>query len=246
MDQVDLFHAEPASNSLKVLQAIHEKGVPFTSHYINLTKFEQHDPAFLAINPAGQVPALLHRGRVLTESTVINEYIDAVFDGPQLRPADEYDRAQMRIWTKYVDEVFRPALSFLAWHRVIPGMVASLSAEEFEAKLARIPLREKRGKWRLAASGGFAAHDLETWRFQLEDTARRIETALANGDWLVGNAFSLADIAVFAMALSMPKTYPEFANITATPRMLDWLQRMRARPGVAAALAMPNHSNLPG
>ncbi len=244
MDQVDLFHAEPGSNSLKVLQAIHEKGVPFTSHYINLTKFEQHDPAYLAINPAGQVPALCHKGRILTESTVINEYIDAVFDGTPLRPSDEFERAQMRIWTKYVDEVFRPALSFLAWHRVIPGMVASLSPEEFEAKLGRIPLREKRDKWRLAASGGFAEHYLATWRFQLEDTARRIEAALAEGDWLVGQAFSLADIAVFAMAISMPRTYSEFVNATATPRMLDWLERMAARPGVAAALAMPNHSGL--
>lgn len=245
MDQVDLFHAEPASNSLKVLQAIHEKGVPFISHYINLSKFEQHDPAYLAVNPAGQVPALKHKGRVLTESTVINEYIDAVFDGPPLRPADEFDRAQMRIWTKYVDEVFRPALSFLAWHRVIPGMVASLSPEEFEAKLDRIPLREKRDKWRLAASGGFADHDLATWRFQLEDTARRVEAALAESDWLVGRAFSLADIAVFAMAIAMPRVYPELVNTDVTPRMLDWLERMAARTGVAAALAMPNHNGLP-
>ena len=242
MDEVALFHAEPASNSLKVLQALHEKGVAFTSHYIDLTKFEQHEPDYLKINPAGQVPALCHKGRVLTESTVINEYVDQVFDGPALRPEDPYLLGQMRIWTKYVDEVFRPALSFLAWHRVIPGMVAGLSPAEFEAKLARIPSQDKRDKWALAARGGFAEHDIATWTRHLRETADRIEAALDGREWLVESGFSLADIAVFAMGFGMARSYPEMVSEARTPRMLAWIQRMKARPGVAAALAMPNRS----
>ena len=239
---VELFHAEPASNSLKVLQALHEKGVDFVSHYIDLRSFKQHDPAYLAVNPAGQVPALVHDGRVLTESTVINEYVDAVFEGPALRPADEYLRGRMRIWTKFVDETFRPALSFLAWHRLIPGLVASLAPGEFEARLARIPLKEKRDKWRLAATGGFGAHEIETWRDQLADAVARLEAGLEGQDWLVGGAFSLADIAMFAMTNGMPHGHPDLVNSQATPRAMAWLDRMRARPGVAAALAMPNHA----
>jgi glutathione S-transferase len=242
MAEIALFHAEPASNSLKVLQALHEKNVAFESHYVNLGKFEQHDPAYLAINPAGQVPALRHDGRVLTESTVINEYVDQVFDGPALRPDDPWLLGQMRIWTKYVDEVFRPALSYLAWHRVIPGMVAALAPGEFEAKLARIPLQDKRDKWALAAKGGFAAHDIATWQRHLAETADKVEAALDGSDWLVGNRFSLADIAMFAMAVGMPRSYPDLVDAQRTPRMIAWLDRMRARPGVAAALAMPNLS----
>jgi len=242
MADIILFHAEPASNSLKVLQAFHEKGVAFESHYVNLGKFEQHDPAYLAVNPAGQVPALRHNGRVLTESTVINEYVDQVFDGPALRPDDPYLLGQMRIWTKYVDEVFRPALSYLAWHRVIPGIVAGLAPGEFAAKLARIPLQDKRDKWAMAAEGGFAAHDIATWTRHLTEAADRVEAALEGDDWLVGNRFSLADIAMFAMAVGMPRAYPELVNSGRTPRMAAWLDRMRARPGVAAALAMPNHA----
>src|SRR5512139_1602116 len=49
MAEVELFHAEPGSNSLKVLQALKEKGVPFVSRYVNLRKFEQHDPEFLKV-----------------------------------------------------------------------------------------------------------------------------------------------------------------------------------------------------
>jgi glutathione S-transferase len=239
MDDVDLFHAEPASNSLKVLQAMHEKGVPFTSHTLNLSKFEQHDPAYLKVNPAGQVPALRHRGRVLTESTVINEYIDQVFDGPQLRPSDPFLLGEMRIWTKYVDEVFRPALSFLAWVRLIPGMVAHLSEAEFAAKLAAIPSRDKRDKWALAARGGFSEHDLTTWKRHLIEAADRLEAALDGHDWLVGDRFTLADIAMFAMAISLPRSHADLMNTERTPRAMAWLERMKARPGVAAALAMP-------
>ena len=238
-DRVELYHAEPVSNSFKVLQAIFEKGVPFESHQLNLRRFEQHDPAFLKINPAGQVPVLVHRGHTITESTVINEYLDEAFDGPSLRPASPYERAQMRVWTKFVDEVFRPALSFLAWHKQIPSLVAALPEGEFAKRLERIPLREKRDKWELAAGGGFTEREVAGWRANLEDATNRLETALAEGDWLVADTFSLADIAMFAMAISLPKGHPEIMNERTAPRTLAWIARMRARPGVAAALAVP-------
>jgi glutathione S-transferase len=76
---LELYHGGPGANSLKVLLALHEKGVEFVSHLLNLHNFEQHEPAFLKINPNGQVPALVHDGTVITESTVINEYLDEVF-----------------------------------------------------------------------------------------------------------------------------------------------------------------------
>ena len=116
-----VYHAEPGANSLKVLLALKEKGVDFESHYVALNRFEQHEDWFKQDNPNGQVPVIVHDGRVINESTVINEYLDASFDGPALRPADEYGRAMMRIWTKFVDEYFCPALSYLAWNWIALG-----------------------------------------------------------------------------------------------------------------------------
>ena len=154
---VDLYHAEPMANSLKSLIAIHEKGVKFTSHFVNLHKFEQHEPAFVKINPNGQVPALLHQGKVITESTVINEYLDEAFEGPALRPADAYGRARMRVWTKFVDEYFCPALSFIGWHHMIRHITDKLTPEEFEEKVRRIPLKEQQDKWRAVLEAGVHA-----------------------------------------------------------------------------------------
>jgi glutathione S-transferase len=96
---LELYHGGPGANSLKALLPLKEKGLEFTSHLMNLLQFEQHEPWFVKINPNGQVPVLVHDGRVLTESTVINEYVDESFPDTPLRPADPFGRAQMRVWT---------------------------------------------------------------------------------------------------------------------------------------------------
>lgn len=237
---LELYHAEPMANSLKSLIAIHEKGVPFTSHLLNLHRFEQHEPWFTRINPNGQVPALVHDGRVITESTVINEYLDEAFDGPSLRPADPYGRARMRVWTKFVDEYFCPALSFIGWHFMIRNITDKLSPEEFEAKVARIPLKEMQDKWRTSAKQGYTQAQLNEWTRQVRTSVQRMEVTLAETPWLAGDHFSLADVSCFAMAVALPDRPLFSVNAQDTPRVMDWHARMTARPGVKAALAMPN------
>jgi glutathione S-transferase len=235
-----LYHAEPMANSLKSLLAIHEKGVPFVSHLVNLHKFEQHEPAYVRINPNGQVPTLVHDGKVITESTVINEYLDEVFEGPALRPADPYWRARMRIWTKFVDEYFCPALSFIGWHHMIRNITDKLAPEEFEAKLARIPLKELQDKWRTSARQGYTQEQLDEWGRQVRMSVARMEKQLGETPWLAGAEFSLADVSVFAMVAHSPQRTPNVMNTKDTPRVMDWHARMNARPGTQAALGMPN------
>jgi len=237
---LDLYHAEPAANSLKSLIAIKEKGVAFASHFVNLHEFEQHEPWFVQINPNGQVPALVHEGRVLTESTVINEYLDEAFAGPALRPADPYLRARMRIWTKFVDEYFCPALSFIAWHHMIHNITDKLTPAQFEAKIARIPLKEQQDKWRTAARQGYSREQLENWGRQVRTSIERMERQLRETPWLAGGEFSLADVSCFAMAAEMPRMSPNLMNATDTPRLMKWHAAMHERAGVQAALAMPN------
>ena len=66
---VEVYTWEPNANSGKPLLCLHEKQVTFVHHYIDIGVREHHEPAFLAINPGGTVPALVHDGLVLTEST---------------------------------------------------------------------------------------------------------------------------------------------------------------------------------
>src|SRR5262245_66482200 len=97
-----LYHAEPAANSLKTLISFKEKGLEFESCYVDLHKFEQHEPWFVAINPEGQVPVLDHDGTIITHTTVIGEYLEDAFpDAPPPRPAYPVRTARTRIWEQY-------------------------------------------------------------------------------------------------------------------------------------------------
>lgn len=235
---LELYHGGPGANSLKALLPLFEKKLDFESRFVNLHLFEQHEPWFLRINPNGQVPALVHDGKVITESTVINEYVDEVFSATPLRPSDPYDRARMRIWTKFVDEYFCPALSFLGWHAMIQNMVKDLSEEEFEAKIARIPLKEQQDKWRESAKKVWTEEQLSEWRRKVRFSIQKMEQSLA-GDWMLGAEYSLADVSMFAMLIGMPDRYAEIVNDRDSPRVIAWYARMMARPAVKSALAMP-------
>jgi glutathione S-transferase len=86
--KVELYHFWSSVCSVRCRMALEEKGVKWESKYIDLFKFEQLKPEYLVINPDGVVPTLVHDGRPLRESVIINEYIEDAFAGPQLVPAD--------------------------------------------------------------------------------------------------------------------------------------------------------------
>ena len=106
----------PGANSLKPMLALYEKELTFEHKLLNPRVFEHHSDWYKAINPRGQVPALDDAGKIITESTVICEYLeDAHPTAVKLRPDDHFDRAQMRIWTKWVDEYFCWCVSTIGW-----------------------------------------------------------------------------------------------------------------------------------
>ena len=225
---------------MKVLLCLKEKEIDFVSHYVNLLLFEQHEPEFVAINPNGQVPVLAHDGRVITESTVINEYLDDVFPEAPLRPADPYWRAVMRTWSKFVDEYFCPALSMIGWHFMVRKVAAAIRKDELEAVLARIPMKRQRDKWRTVAGDSFSEAELAESRRRLGVSVGKMEAMLAGTEWLAGDDYSLADVNTYSMAAGVARLHAEFLNDEVAPRTMDWLRRMDARPGVQAAQAMPN------
>src|SRR5687767_6661845 len=93
-----IYHWEPNANSGKPILAAFEKGVAFESVYVDMLGFEQHQPEYLKVNPNGTVPAMVHDGKLVQESTVMMEYIDDAFEGPSLRPVDAHERWRMRWW----------------------------------------------------------------------------------------------------------------------------------------------------
>jgi glutathione S-transferase len=239
-----LYHAEPLANSLKCLIPLKEKGLEFESLYVDLHKFEQHEPWFTAINPDGQVPVLVHDGAVITQTTVINEYLEDAFpDAPPLRPADPLGSAKMRFWNKFVDEHVMNYVSMHGWHRMVGVIARSIEAGEFAKLVERIPLPEQREKWRTARSG-FSPADLANATRKVEAGVDKVERQLQRTPYLAGELFTLADINFFShCAMGVQRLFPEMNVESRAPRMMEWVARINARPGVKAARAMPDRTN---
>ena len=234
-----LYHFGPVANSLTPLLCLLEKGLPFDNRVLDSRKWEHHDPAFRAINPNGVVPVLVHEGRTVRESTVINEYLEDVFPEVPLRPADPWLRAEMRVLTKYVDEYFCPALTTIGAHGATP-FASKIDKAEMAARLANMPDEEVRRKWATVSETGYSDEELADARRKLGNCIARLEGILDGGrPWLLGEFYSLADIKWYSMAPALPRVMPEACNPDATPRIAAWLERMAARPAV---LALPDYA----
>jgi glutathione S-transferase len=238
-----LYSFGPGANSLKPLLTLYERGIPFESRFLSAATFDQHSGWFKKINPNGQVPALDHDGKVITESTVICEYLEDVFieaQYPSMRPSDPYLRAQMRIWTKWVDEYFCWCVSTIGWHRRIGPLARSLSDADFEEHVKAIPIYEQQVKWRRAREG-FPQEMLDEEMRKIEFSVNRLEARLAESEWLAGPDYSLADICNFAIANTMEVNYAELVNEADAPHLLAWIKRIQARPACQKMFA-----NAPG
>src|SRR3981081_1917140 len=134
-----LYHWEPNANSGKPMLTLAEKGVEYRSHYLDLLRFDQHQPEYLEVNPDGTIPALVHDGRVLTESTPMMEYIDEQFDGPPLRPADPVERWRMRWWMRFFDSYFAPSLSMIGWSVFVGPAARQRDPQELRGGDAPVP-----------------------------------------------------------------------------------------------------------
>lgn len=236
---LELYHHGSSACAAKVRLALAEKALDWRGHYVDLLAGEQFAPEFLALNPKAVVPVLLHDDRVILESTVICEYVDEVFPDRPIYPNDAYLRAQVRIWTKAVDEELHPAcsaLTYLASHR---HTILRNGAGDFEAFLARGGAEGRAArlrKWEWIQRGFEAPGAADQLRVYL-GYLHKIEAALDDGGWLVGDEFSMADIAlapyVFRLdCLSMAALWTG----DRLPRVERWYERLRARPSFAPAL----------
>lgn len=234
---LEVYTWEPNANSGKPLLCLHEKRVAFTHHYIDMGQLEQFAPHFLAINPDGTIPAVVHDGFVMTESTPIMEYIDDAFDGPALRPADPYRRWRMRQVMRYMDNVVAPSLAMLASNRLATPRYAEVDADEKRHQLEKIPLPERRAAWEKLMFGKTPQADLDESARRISHSFAVFESMLANDPYLAGETFTLADINVMATFYHLPQSYPDEVNDERTPRLMAWLRRCHAREGLQRGFA---------
>ena len=223
---LELFHNDKSTCSQKVRLCLAELELDWVDRHIDLKSGENLEGSYVAINPNGVVPTLIHDGSVVIESTVICEYLCEVFPDPcHLLPATALERAKVRAWLRYIDEVPSMAVRVPTFMAIWDQRFGSMSDEEFSEFTSRNPLRRDFFE-RLGASGS-AEREKNSAAKQLTQTVERMCQALLDNDWLCGDC-TIADLCmapVFQRLIDLGNT--DFWN--AEPAVQDWLDRMRAR-----------------
>ena len=84
-DEVVLYY-NPMSRARIAHWMLEETGAPYRLQLVNFEKAEHKQPAFLSVNPMGKLPAVAHRGVVVTESAAICAYLADAFPAAGLAP----------------------------------------------------------------------------------------------------------------------------------------------------------------
>ena len=231
---IELYHHGSSVCAAKVRFTLGEKGLVWQGRYLDILKGDQFAPDYLNLNPKAVVPTLVHDGRIIVESTVINEYLDDVFPEVPLRPIDPQARAAMRVWTKAVDEDMHPAcaeVTFSSCHRHI---IKRLPTKDYEAFLNSTPSQSVTPHWHARkkeiVTQGFDAPGLGE-KYRLYDSyLGKMEKTLAGQPWLGGDTFSLADIAMTPYVNRLDMLGMSQMWTKSRPNVTTWFERIKARP----------------
>jgi glutathione S-transferase len=116
-DTITLFHS-PQSRSAAALTLLEELGAPYELRILNMKISEQRQAPYLAINPLGKVPAIRHRGALVTEQVAIFLYLADLFPETGFAPAlTDPRRGPYLRWMVYYAACFEPALTDRALRR---------------------------------------------------------------------------------------------------------------------------------
>ena len=232
---IKLYHHGSSVCAAKVRLVLAEKNIAWEGCYMDILAGEQHTPEYLKLNPKAVVPTLIHDGQVIRESTVICEYIDDIFLGPNLKPDDPLMCANMRLWTKMVDEEVHPSvrpITYVATHR---HSIIEKSPKEVEKHIANDPDPVWRDRKRGWIYQGFDAPDVKIAIRFFDKLLGDMESVLTIHKWLVGQKYTLADSALTPYLnrlemLNMTKMWDERPNLT------RWFKQIKSRPSFETAI----------
>jgi glutathione S-transferase len=145
---VTLFHA-PNSRSAGVRVLLEELEADYELHVINFKKNDQHDASYLAINPMGKVPAILHGDAVVTEQSAVYTFLADLYADKGLVPAlDDPLRGPFLRWMAFYGSSFEPALIDKAMKREPMDRVLNPYAD-YDTMLGTLTAQLRKGPYLL-------------------------------------------------------------------------------------------------
>lgn len=155
--KIAFYHA-PNTRSSITLNLLEEIGAPYDLKLLNMKAGEQRQPAYLAINPMGKVPAIVHDGALITEQVAIFLYLADLFPEAKLAPpVGDTLRGPYLRWMVFYAACFEPAVGDRALKRE-PGPQSMMAYGDFDSVIDTVAGQLARGPWLLGDR--FTAADL--------------------------------------------------------------------------------------
>lgn len=187
-----------------------EKGIAYD--YEQVSPFAPPE-GYKKISPLGKIPAFLDGDKALADSTAICIYLERCNPQPALYPSDHYQYARALWFEEYIDSGLIP----IAGPQVFrPLVLAPMMSQQ--------PVT-KEGKAEVLKVVETAIHPM--WDY--------LESELASNQFYVGNVLSIADLTVASGHISLRHAGVE-PDAKRWPKLAAFLQRMYARPSLAALL----------
>ncbi|MEM9072818.1 MAG: glutathione S-transferase family protein [Myxococcota bacterium] len=148
---VTLYHYPYSQHARRVVMLLEEASIPYQLHHVAMDRGEHASPAFLEVNPNGQVPVLVDGERTLAESNAILRYLCAKHELAEWYPRDPSERAEVDQWLDWNQCRLSPVVVDIVLNRVFMGSAGNLDAADqaetrlpalvaiLEAQLAKTP-----------------------------------------------------------------------------------------------------------
>jgi len=200
MSKLQIYGMGGSTCSQRVIMSVLENGADFELKTVDLRLGEHKQPAHLARQPFGQIPALQDGDFTVYESRAIARYVNAT-RGNKLVPADAKKAAIMEQWISLEQGTITPEVSGIVGQRIFAPMFGGKTDE------AQVKKHEEKAKLGL---------DI-------------MDAHLAKNQYLAGDAFSLADVYFMPYTALLLGT-PEKTLIESRPNISAWWKRVSERP----------------
>jgi glutathione S-transferase len=195
---------------------LEEKGVDYELVPVDIFAADGPPREHLARHPFGKIPAFEHTGFQLYEAGAIMRYVDEVFDGPPLQPADPRSRARMNQITSILDSYAYCTLVWDIYVERIARPATGLVTDE-----ARVAAALPRAEICLSA----------------------VSELMGDGPWLAGSTISLADLHAAPM-FALFRFAPEGELLlNREARLAGWWDRVSKRASFVRTQVPPRHAS---
>ncbi len=224
LEGLHLYHGDISNCSMRVRMTLAEKGLPWTSHHLDLKLKENISDDYFRINPNGLVPTLIDNGVVHIESNDIIDYLDETYPEPSLRAADDEDG--MLEWLRLAASIHVPAVKPYVYATKMQKKLKKTAEEQKKYDELQTDEELKDFHARHAGASAFDEEDVARARETLEACFARLEDALAEGEWIMGGRYTLADISWIPVHFVLDGCGYPFENC---PNVARWAAAHRER-----------------